>query len=90
MPFAVKRSDYFNAKKAKRMLTHVLLRLIHCFSVSQRYKVIREKEKVHDLTADKMVFAVKRSDYFYPRKAKRTPYVGFSSALSESRRIKAK
>ena len=105
--FAVKPSNYFYARKAKRTpytalsaalskvkeireketcnrndyfytrlksTKHVLLRLINCFFEGQRKKVIKEKGKVHDRLTEKMLFAVKTSDYFYARNGKRTLY----------------
>ena len=63
----------------KKSKTHVLLKLIHCFIISHRNTVIREKGKVHDLSTDKMLFALKRNDCFYARKAKRAFYCFFES-----------
>ena len=50
---------------------HALRSLIHNYFDSQRNKVIEAKQKLHDLLTDKMLFLVKRGDYFYARKAKR-------------------
>ena len=49
--------------------------------VGLHLEVIRKKGKLHDLVTDnkrqdKMLFAAKRSDYFYASKAKRTFHAG--------------
>ena len=68
----VNRNDYFYTRL--KSTKHVLLRLINCFFEGQRKKVIKEKGKVHDRLTEKMLFAVKTSDYFYARNGKRTLY----------------
>ena len=65
MLFAVKYSVLFYVRKSK---AHALRMLAHDFFVSIRNKVIRGKRKLRDLLSDKMLFAVKSSDYFYVRK----------------------
>ena len=53
----------------KQSKAFALRSLVHNYFDSQRNKVIEEKQKLHDLLTDKMLFLVKRGDYFYARKA---------------------
>ena len=46
--------------------------------------------EVHDFLIDKIHLAVKPSNYFYARKAKRTPYTALSAALSKVKEIREK
>ena len=48
------------SEKAERTL---YARLIHCFLANRRNKVIIEKGKLHGLLNNKILFALKRSDY---------------------------
>ena len=49
---------------------------VHSFIESRRKKVIMGKEKVHEFLTNKMLFAMKLSNYFYGRKAAETFYSG--------------
>ena len=51
-----------NTEKSK---AHILRRLIHYFFERRWNNLIREKEKLHDLLIDTMLFAEKQSNDFY-------------------------
>ena len=72
----------------KEFKTHAPRWLVHGFFETRRNKVIREKGKLYDLYTDKMLFAVKWSNYFYARKANRTLYGGWSTTLWNAKEMK--
>ena len=63
--FCFETERLFFSQKGK---TRVPRRLIHCFLEIRRNKVFGEQGKWHYLWTNKMLFAVKRSDYFLARK----------------------
>ena len=52
------------------------------------YFYVKIKRKLHDLLTDKMLFAVKQTDDFYARTAKRTLYADWSTTISKAKDIK--